>query len=355
MAEHGDSGGGGEVVDHSENRGGPMSVKEADQTAAEPIRIEGAEITSGGNGGKGYEQETAGVEESRAVNGKPRTTDQAGAVGPRVDPAGPSSMVESLSVIRGSGNVVGSGGARGDDFGPSGSPPRDLTKGEGLAVEEEHVEEEQTTEVAPSEIREEDIVFRPPVTAAIASRHVLITLDDVAEHTPDEILTKLLEDNPIIGEYVLKAKEDRAMAIEASEAAAPAERERAGPEGLVEDMEVEEREAEEEQGPRVRAVDEAGAMTCPEFSEKTYVPPRPHLFVPSGFSGYKPPQQTDYDIELVLRDPRVHIANTWAKAEHRDIHSFGGPCSSLAVYEGFPERVRRLVDAAGFGEYIRPY
>ncbi|KAI8572178.1 hypothetical protein RHMOL_Rhmol01G0178100 [Rhododendron molle] len=125
--------------------------------------------------------------------------------------------------------------------------------------------------------------------AATSSRHVPITLDDVAEHSTDEILAKLLEDNPVIGEYVLKAKEDRARAIEASEAAARAERERAGPGGLAADVEAEEREAEEEQGPRVRTVDEAGAMTCPEFSEETYTPPRPHLFVPSGFAGYRPP------------------------------------------------------------------
>ncbi|KAI8568367.1 hypothetical protein RHMOL_Rhmol02G0192900 [Rhododendron molle] len=42
------------------------------------------------------------------------------------------------------------------------------------------------------------------------------------------------------------------------------------------------------------------------------MPPRPHQFVPLGFAGYKP-QQTDYDVALVLRDPRVHIANTWAE------------------------------------------
>ncbi|KAI8571326.1 hypothetical protein RHMOL_Rhmol01G0111100 [Rhododendron molle] len=78
------------------------------------------------------------------------------------------------------------------------------------------------------------------------------------------------------------------------------------------DMEAEEREAEEAQGPRVRAEDEAGAVARPEFSTEAYMPPVPHLFVPSGFQAYKP-QQTDYDVELVGRDPRVHIANTWAE------------------------------------------
>ncbi|KAI8559535.1 hypothetical protein RHMOL_Rhmol04G0181200 [Rhododendron molle] len=119
-----------------------------------------------------------------------------------------------------------------------------------------------------------------------------------------------MENHPEIGEYVLKAKEEQAKAIEAAETAARAERERAGPEGLAMDMEAKERDAEEAQGPRVSAVAEAGAMKRPEFSEETYMPPRPHLFVPSGSAGYRPPQQTDYDPELILRDPGVYIANT---------------------------------------------
>ncbi|KAI8563759.1 hypothetical protein RHMOL_Rhmol03G0134000 [Rhododendron molle] len=83
------------------------------------------------------------------------------------------------------------------------------------------------------------------------------------------------------------------------------------------------------------------------------MPPRPHLFVPSGFVGYKQPQQADYDLELVLRDPGVHIANTWAEAEQRDICGFGGSCSSLALYIGLSPRVRELVDTAGFREFIQ--
>ncbi|KAI8568940.1 hypothetical protein RHMOL_Rhmol02G0239600 [Rhododendron molle] len=94
-------------------------------------------------------------------------------------------------------------------------------------------------------------------------------------------------------------------------------------------------------------------MKHPEFSEEIYTLPRPPLFVPSGFAGYKLPQQTDYDLELVLRDPGVHIANTWAEAEQRDIRGFGGPCSSLALYIGLPPKVRELVDAASFREFIQ--
>ncbi|KAI8538363.1 hypothetical protein RHMOL_Rhmol09G0096900 [Rhododendron molle] len=150
-------------------------------------------------------------------------------------------------------------------------------KGKGVVAEEE----ETTAEAIL--FKEEDVAFRPVATMATSSSHVPITKYHIAKHLPDEMLAKLLEDNPMIGEIVLKVKEDRARAIEALEAAERAERERAGPEGLAADMEAEERKAEEVQGPRVRAMDEAGAVTCPKFSVEAYMPPRPHLFVPSGF------------------------------------------------------------------------
>ncbi|KAI8572232.1 hypothetical protein RHMOL_Rhmol01G0181800 [Rhododendron molle] len=224
-------------------------------------------------------------------------------------------------VDRSSGGAEGSG-AVGENPESNESPPRDSAKGKGVIIEEEQVERVQielvqTVEADPVEIREEDIAFRPPAGAATSSRHVPVTYDDIAEHTPDEILARVLEQHPEIGEYILKAKEDRAKAVEAAEAAARAEREaegeRAGSEGLAADVEAEEAEAEEALGPRVSAVAEAGALERPEFSEETYTPPRSHLFVPLGFAGYRPPQQTDYDPELVLRDPGVHIANTWAE------------------------------------------
>ncbi|KAI8568245.1 hypothetical protein RHMOL_Rhmol02G0183900 [Rhododendron molle] len=358
MAEHGSNESGGEVVDQPEDRGGSMTVEETDQTAAEHIGIEGAEVGGGGDGAQSREEETAGGDNPHAVEAEPRATDQAGATRSSSELEDSGMVAEGPPMVdRGSGGVEGSG-AVGDNTEPSQTLPRDSAKGKGVVVEEEHVEEErmkkeQTTEAATVEIRGEDIAFRPPATAATSSRHAPITFDDIAEHAPDELLAKLLEDHPAIGEYVLKAKEDRAREIEAAEAAAQAERERAGPEGLAADVEAEEREAEEALGPRVSAVTEAGALTRPEFSEETYMPPRPHLFVPSGFAGYKPPQQADYDLELVLRDPEVRIANTWAEAEQRDIRGFGGPCSSLALYIGLPSRVRELVDAAGFREFIQ--
>lgn len=118
----------------------------------------------------------------------------------------------------GSGEAVGSG--MGERAEPSGSPPRYPARGKGAVGTEE-----ESTE-APVGYREEDVLFRPVSTAATSSSHVPITKYDVAEHLPDEMLAKLLEDNPLVGEIVLKAKEDRARAIEASKAAERAERER---------------------------------------------------------------------------------------------------------------------------------
>ncbi|KAI8555121.1 hypothetical protein RHMOL_Rhmol05G0149500 [Rhododendron molle] len=167
-------------------------------------------------------------------------------------------VAEGPPMVDGGSSNVESSGAGGGDTELGRSLPRDPAKGKGVAtIEEKQVEEEQTTEAATVEIRGEHIAFRPPATAATSSCHVPITLDDIAEHAPDELLAKLLEDHPIIEEYVLKAKEDRARAIEASEAATRAERERARPGGLAADVEAEERDTEEAQGPRVSAVTEA--------------------------------------------------------------------------------------------------
>ncbi|KAI8563789.1 hypothetical protein RHMOL_Rhmol03G0136300 [Rhododendron molle] len=321
MADHGSGEGRGEVVDQSEDRRGPMAIETAEQQAVETVRTGGATVEEGGDGGGNCERATGDEENRRASESESHAMEQARAVGSNSEPMGTNTEVRTSPTVGGSSDGVDSSGVARDDTGPNQTPPRDSAKGNGAAVEEEHIEEEQmakeqTTEAAPVEIREEDIAFRPPGGVATSSRHVPITYADIAEHAPDELLAKLLEDHPVIGEYVLKAKEDRARAIEAAEAVVRAEREaegeRAG-EGLAADIEAEERDAEEAQGLRVSAVAEAGALKRPEFSEETYTLPRPHLFVPLGFAGYRPPQQTDYDPELILRDPGVHIANTWAE------------------------------------------
>ncbi|KAI8535815.1 hypothetical protein RHMOL_Rhmol10G0203600 [Rhododendron molle] len=161
MAEHGNGSSGGEVIDRPEGRGEPMVAKTEDQTQDRAVAGSGAAIASGGNGGEGQQHE--GI------------------------------MAE-------------------------GTPPRDSARGKGIVAEEE-----ETTDV-PVEYREEDVAFQPAVTAATSSSHVPITKYDIAEHLRDEMLAKLLEDNPMIGEMVLKAKEERARAIAAAEAAERAER-----------------------------------------------------------------------------------------------------------------------------------
>ncbi|KAI8530384.1 hypothetical protein RHMOL_Rhmol11G0054100 [Rhododendron molle] len=328
MADHGTGGGEGEVIDQSEDRGGPMAVEEVGRTAAEPAGVEGVVLTSGGDGEQGHGQEAAGGENPRGVESETRARDQAGVVEPNREPEGSGMMAEGPPVVEGVSGGAGGSGAVGDKTGLSGSPPRDSAKGKGAVIAEEqveevHIEEVRTTKADPVEVREEDIAFRPPAGAATSSRHVPITYDDIAEHTPDEILARVLEQHPEIGEYILKAKEDRARVIEAAEAAAraerEAERERAGPEGLAADVEAEEREAEEALGPRVSAVAEAGALERPEFSE----------------------------IHASAASPVRTV-----RAEQRDIRGFGGPCSSLALYIGLPARVRELVDAADFREFI---
>lgn len=49
-----------------------------------------------------------------------------------------------------------------------------------------------------------------------------------------------------------------------------------------------------------------------EFIAGTYVPPKPHLFVPSGVDSYEP-RREHYDAELVLRDPTEHLSVSWAQ------------------------------------------
>ncbi|KAI8547474.1 hypothetical protein RHMOL_Rhmol07G0198800 [Rhododendron molle] len=298
MAEHGGNEGGREVVDQPEDRGGMMEHETGDQAVGEAVGVTDAVAMSGGDSEQEQQQEVGDDEDYRASKVEPRATKHATTAGSISEPVGTNTEARASPVVGGSSGDTENSGTIGDETGPNGSPPRDSAKGKGVVIEEENVEE---------------------VTggAATSSRHVPITYDDIAEHAPDEILARVLEQHPEIGEYVLKDKEDRAKAIEAAEAAARAEREaegeRAGSEGLAADIEAKERDAEEAQGPRVSAVAEAGALKRPEFSEETYMLLRPHLFVPLGFAGYRPPQQTDYDPELILRDPGVHIPNTWAE------------------------------------------
>ncbi|KAI8535752.1 hypothetical protein RHMOL_Rhmol10G0198200 [Rhododendron molle] len=311
MADDGMISGSGEVVDHPRDEGASMEPTIGDQTATGETAVVSAVALDGGEGGANQQQEVGDEENPHATEENPRATVPTGAVGSISEAGGLGVEVEGPAMIGGSS---GSGGAMGDDPGPNEFPPRDPTKGKSTVIVEEEnpIEEEQTTEEPPIEIREQDIAFRPPASAATSSRHVPITFDEIAEHTPNEILARLLEERPDIGEYVLKAKEERARAVEAGVAAEKAERKRKDREEPLRDMEAEERVAEEAIGPRVTAVAEAAEVRRPDYTSETYTPPTPHLFVPSGFSAYTP-QRLEYDDETVLRDPLIHIANTWAE------------------------------------------
>ncbi|KAI8524694.1 hypothetical protein RHMOL_Rhmol13G0168300 [Rhododendron molle] len=296
MADHGSNSGGGEVVDRPEDVGGPMETETEDQQPAGFIEGISAVVTNDGNGGESQQQEV-GVGYDR------RVTEEAGAVGSSVEPVGPGNAVEGMPTVSGSSGGGDGSGAVGDDPGPNGSPPRDPARGKRAVVEGE-----ETTE-APITYREEDMLFQPTATSL---GHIPITKYDVAEHLPDEVLVKLLEDYPMISEIVLKAKEDRARAIVAAEVEERAEREQKEREELVRDAEAREKATAKAQWPRVTAVVEAGAVKQLDYLAEAYVPPTPHLFAPSGFAAYVP-QRTEYDDEMVLRDPEAHIVNTWSE------------------------------------------
>ncbi|KAI8572063.1 hypothetical protein RHMOL_Rhmol01G0169400 [Rhododendron molle] len=219
MADHGNGGHEGEVVDRPEDRGGPMGTETEDQTAAMMTEDQGAVVGGNGDDCGDREQEAGNDEEHRATEVDPCATDLARAVGPRVELVGSGTVAEDSSIVGRSSGGGDSSGAVGDDPGPNVSPPRDSARGKGIVAEEE-----ETTDV-PVEYREEDVAFQPAVTAATSSSHVPITKYDIAEHLRDEMLAKLLEDNPTIGEMVLRAKEEQAQAIAASEAAERAKRE----------------------------------------------------------------------------------------------------------------------------------
>ncbi|KAI8572113.1 hypothetical protein RHMOL_Rhmol01G0173300 [Rhododendron molle] len=144
MADNKNNGGGGEVVDRPEDRGGPMAIEGADQTAAELVGVEGAVVASSSDGGEDQQQEIGSGGEGRAREPDARAMEQAGAMGPNIEPMGPGSVAEASSIVDRSLDSVDGSGAVGDVTKPSGSPPRDSTKGKGIAVEEEQATEDVT-------------------------------------------------------------------------------------------------------------------------------------------------------------------------------------------------------------------
>lgn len=104
----------------------------------------------------------------------------------------------------------------------------------------------------------------------------------------------------------------------------------------------------EEEGLRVSVVDAVrrALPSRPAFNPATYNPPL-HFFIPSGVEVYTP-QREDYDADLILRYPTIHLLVTRVKLK---VHGGAGHC--LAYYNELPDSVKRLVDAIGFMQVIR--
>lgn len=133
----------------------------------------------------------------------------------------------------------------------------------------------------------------------------------------DERLARLLEEHLGVGIAILSAREERQREVVAAEAAERAERERAEGEEALRDMEAAERARAEVELPRLPAATVVAGMERAAFLASAYMPPTPLLFVPSGFAAHRP-RRIDYDAELVLRDPEVHISRTWIKVYLRN-------------------------------------
>ncbi|KAI8543454.1 hypothetical protein RHMOL_Rhmol08G0219500 [Rhododendron molle] len=147
MANRGDGGDKGEVIDQTEDRGGPMAIQTEDLTTLGEGMSTSAEGIRDSDGVQGHSEKVGDDEDRRASEAEPRATEQAKVVGSRVDPVGFVLTIEGSSVIGGSSDVAGSNGVGGDDTGPVESPPRDSAKGKSAVIEEEQVEEVHIEEV----------------------------------------------------------------------------------------------------------------------------------------------------------------------------------------------------------------
>ncbi|KAI8530228.1 hypothetical protein RHMOL_Rhmol11G0039800 [Rhododendron molle] len=155
MADHGDNSGDGDVVDRPEDRGGPMETQTEDQQLAEGTECTNAVVTESGGGGRDQQQEACDEEKHHAMEVDPRAMELAGAVGPRVEPSDLGMAVGGATVTGDSSGNPGGSGAMGDDLGPTGSPPRDSTRGKWAVIaEEKATEEERAHAIAASEAAE---------------------------------------------------------------------------------------------------------------------------------------------------------------------------------------------------------
>lgn len=320
MADHGGDGSNGDVVDRPWDEGETMETETEVEQATEVAIGEGAAASSSGGVGKDRAMTVGDDSDRRAPVANlhtPMTGETARAV---VQPLDSTTAVEGVVISSGSFGGAGGSVGSGSGVGPSGSPPRDSVKGKGMVVEIEEA----------SEIPTGPVEFRP---AAGSSGHRPISRGYFAKFVDEAVLDRLLWDNPTVVATVVAAREERQRAIglaqEDERLRDEVERARVEEEDVLREMEAAEKARAEAELPRQSVVTVAAATKRAAYSVTVYVPPTPHLFVPSGFATYRP-RRTDYKAELVLRDPTAHISMTWAEVylQNLSFHSF-----SLKVLE----------------------
>lgn len=124
----------------------------------------------------------------------------------------------------------------------------------------------------------------------------------------EEVLARLLEENPAVVAAVLAALEERRKAVELAQ---EEDRLRRETEYLVRETETAKRAQEEAAWPVALARTRVQA-TRAAFVAETYTLLEQHVFILSGVDGYVP-RREDYVDELVLRDLTEHLALTWAE------------------------------------------
>lgn len=124
MADKGNGGDGGDVVDRLEDEGGPIEIETEDRTTTMEVASQGATVEGGDDEGPDPRPEVEDEGDGRACEGDPHVLEEIGAVGPAVEPLGSSIAVGgSVTIGDSSGGARGSG-ASGEDVGPSQSPLR---------------------------------------------------------------------------------------------------------------------------------------------------------------------------------------------------------------------------------------
>ncbi|KAI8538483.1 hypothetical protein RHMOL_Rhmol09G0107200 [Rhododendron molle] len=117
MVDHGGNGGGGDVIDRPEGRGGPMEIETEDQQPAGAVEGTGTMVVKGSDDSRDQRQETSSGVVQRMLKGYPRETEEPRAVGASVKPLCLSTVAEGSPIVGGSFGDVSDSGAEGGELG----------------------------------------------------------------------------------------------------------------------------------------------------------------------------------------------------------------------------------------------